>query len=164
MKVYLKSYFLFHLFFSFFLKWLKSAIFFIIKQHLEEIREGIIKKFNKILIGKTPVERNAICYFYQNLFLLVLTCWKRNTFKISMKFHLKRGKLFLKPYFLLCLMCYIAHQQFIWTTRNLYFRIYFYIAPKRFQKITIIFSTFVTGVQHTSWCLFRPWFMLPMWM
>ena len=43
-----------------------------IKHHLEEIREGIIKKFNKIFIGKTPVERNAIYYFYQYLFLLVV--------------------------------------------------------------------------------------------
>ena len=34
--------------------------------------EGIIKKLNKIIIGKRPVERNAINYFYQNLFLLVV--------------------------------------------------------------------------------------------
>ena len=36
---------------------------------------------------------------------------------------------FLKPFFHLHLMCYIAHQWFIWTTRNLYFRVYVYIAP-----------------------------------
>ena len=30
------------------------------------------------------------------------------------------------------------------------------MAPKRSQKITINFSTFVTGVKHTSWCLLRP--------
>ena len=47
-------------------------------------------------------------------------------------------------------MCYIAHQWFIWTTRNLSFRIYFYIAPRRSQKITIIFFTFVTGLELTS--------------
>ena len=30
------------------------------------------------------------------------------------------------------------------------------MAPKRSQKITINFFTFVTGVKHTSWCLLRP--------
>ena len=64
----------------------------------------------------------------------------------------------MKPYFLLHLMCYIAHQWFIWTTRNLSLRIYFYIAPRRSQKIRIIVFTFVTGVKQTSWCLLRPWF------
>ena len=99
-------------------------------------------------------------YFYQYLFLLVvLTCWKRNTLKFQKNFTLKRGKLFLKHYFLLHWMCYIAHQYFIWTTRNLSFRIYFCIAPKRSQKITINFSTFVTGVKHISWCLLRPWYI-----
>ena len=35
--------------------------------------------------------RHAIYYFYQNCFLLVvLTCWKSNAFKISLKFHLKK--------------------------------------------------------------------------
>ena len=59
-------------------------------------------------------------------------------------------------------MCYIAQQWFIWTTWNLSFRIYFYIAPISSQKITIIFcSTFVTGVKHTSWCLLRPWCSFP---
>ena len=33
------------------------------------------------------------------------------------------------------------------------------MAPKRSQKITIIFFTFVTGVKHTSWCLLRPSYM-----
>jgi hypothetical protein len=66
----------------------------LIKRHLEEIREGINKKWNKILIGKTLVERNTIYHFYPNLFLLVvLTCWKRITFQISMKFHLKKRKI-----------------------------------------------------------------------
>ena len=47
---------------------------------------GIIKIFYYILIGKTLVKRNAIYYFYQNLFLLVvLTCWKRNTFQKKRK-------------------------------------------------------------------------------
>ena len=30
---------------------------------MEDIRKGIIKKINKILIGKPPVERNDIYYF-----------------------------------------------------------------------------------------------------
>ena len=50
-------------------------------------------------------------------------------------------------------MCYIAHQWFILTIWNLSFRIYFYIAPGRSQKITIIVFTFVTELKHTSWCL-----------
>ena len=46
------------------------------------------------------MKRNAIYYFYQNLFLLViLTCWKRNTFQISMKFHLKKRKIIFKTLF-----------------------------------------------------------------
>ena len=45
-------------------KWLNTVIF--RKHHLEEIRDDFIKKVNKILIGKTHVERNAIYYFYQN--------------------------------------------------------------------------------------------------
>ena len=36
--------------------------------------------------------------------------------------------------------------------------IYLFIAPKRSQKTTIIFFTFVTGVELTSWCLLRPWY------
>ena len=67
---------------------------FLIKHNLDEIEEGIIKKLNLILIGKTPAKINAIYYFYQNLFLLVvLTCWKRNTFKILMKYHFKNRKI-----------------------------------------------------------------------
>ena len=54
-------------------------------------------------------------------------------------------------------MCYIAHQWFIWTTRNLSVRIYFYIAPRRSKNMTIIFFTFVTGMKYTFWCLLRPW-------
>ena len=98
-----------------------------------------------------------LLFLKKKLFLVVLTCWKRNTFQISMKFHKKKRKFFVKHYFLLHLICFIAHQWFIWTTRHLCFRIYFYIAPRRSQKITMIFFTFVTGVKHTSWCLLRPW-------
>ena len=91
-------------YFTFFSTFLKSdfnlliLIFFV--NHLEEIGEGTIKKLNKILIGKAPVKRNALYYFYQNLFLLVvLTCWKRNTFQISMKFHLKKRKIIFETLF-----------------------------------------------------------------
>ena len=75
-------------------------LLFLTKHHWEEKRDDIIKKCNKILIGKTRVERNAIYYFYQNLFLLVvLTCWKRNIFQISMKFHLKKRKIIFETLF-----------------------------------------------------------------
>ena len=86
----------------FFSNFLKSDLnlLFLIKHHLEETREGINKKLNKILIGKTHVERNTIYYFYPNLFLLVvLTCWKRNTFQISMKFHFKKRKIIFETLF-----------------------------------------------------------------
>ena len=74
MKVYLKKLLSISPFFSIFLKSDFSLLIFI-KHHLEEIRKAIIKKLNKILIGKTPVERNADYYFFQHLFLLVvLTC------------------------------------------------------------------------------------------
>ena len=112
----------------------------------KKIREGIIKKLNKIIIGKTRLERNAIYYFYQSLFLLVvLTSSKRNTFQISMKFQFKKGKLVLKHYFLLQLMCYLANEWFLWTNWSLSFMIFFYIPPRRSKKITIIFFTFVTS-------------------
>ena len=71
---------------------------FLIKHHLGEI--GIIKKLNKILIGKTPVKWNAIYYSYQNLIqLVVLTCWKRCTFQISMKFNFKKKNLTFETLF-----------------------------------------------------------------
>ena len=58
------------------------------------------KKINEILIGQTPVERNAIYYFYHNLFLLVVwTCWKRNTCQILMKFHFIKRKIYFETLF-----------------------------------------------------------------
>ena len=40
------------------------------------------------------MEINAIYYFYENLFrLVVLTWWIRNTFQISMKFHFKKREI-----------------------------------------------------------------------
>ena len=38
---------------------------------MEELKEGIIKNYNEILIGKTPVVRNAIYYFSQKF----IYCW-----------------------------------------------------------------------------------------
>ena len=72
-------------------------------------------------------------------FLLFWPAEKGTPFKFQRHFTKKIGKLIFKPYFLLHVICYIAPQWFIWTTRNLCFRIYFYIAPKRSQKITILF-------------------------
>ena len=81
-----------------------------------------------------------ICFF-----LLLWPAEKGTYFKFQWNFSKRRGKLILKHYFLLHLMCYIAPQWFIWTTLNLCFRIYFYIAPRRSQNITIsIRFTFVT--------------------
>ena len=94
-KMYLKSFF-------FLSKFITSDfnLLFLIKYHLEEIGFNIIKNLNKILIGKTPVNRNAIYYFYQNLFLIVvLTCWKRITFQILMKFPLKKRKIIFETLF-----------------------------------------------------------------
>ena len=49
----------------------------------------------------SPVKRNVTYYFYLFLFffLVVLTCWKRNTFKISMKFYLKKRKIIFETLF-----------------------------------------------------------------
>ena len=79
----------------FFSKFLKrdSNLLFLIKHHKEEIREGIIKKKLNSHLQDTCGKKNYLL-FYPNLFLLVvLTCWKKNTFKISMKFHLKKRKI-----------------------------------------------------------------------
>ena len=79
-------------------------------------------------------------------------------FKFQWNFTLKSRKFILKLNFFLYLMCYIAHQWFIWTTRNLPFRIYYLYCTKKVPENHNIFFTFVTGVKHTSWCLLRPWF------
>ena len=64
----------------------------------------------------------------------------------------------MNHFFPLQLMSYFAHQYLIWTTWNLCFRMYFFIPQRRSQKSTIIFFTFGTGVELTSWCLLRPWY------
>ena len=92
------------------------------------------------------MERNTIYYFYSNLFLLVvLTWWTRNTFKISMKLHWKKIKIIFETLFSPSFDVPHNPPIVLWTTQNLSFRIYFYIATKRSKKITIIFSTFVMG-------------------
>ena len=71
-----------------------------IKHHLEEFKEGIVINWNEILIGKTPVVRNAMYYLSQKLFfLVVLSRWKRNKFCISMKFDFKKRKIYLESLF-----------------------------------------------------------------
>ena len=129
-----------------------------IKHHLEDIREGIIKKLNKILIGKACVDRNALYYFYQNLFLLVvLTSWKRNTFQISMKFHFKKREIDFETEFSPSFdvlhsspMVYINHMELMFQDLLLY-------CTKKVPENHNSFFTFVKGVKHTSWCLLRPW-------
>ena len=147
--MYLKSYFQLNIFLKLKKKkWLKS-VFFLgggrwyyqkIKQN-SHLKDQWGKKCYLLLLSK-----NFDLLKKENI---------SNFNEISFK---KRGKLILKHCFLLHLMCYIAHQWFIQTTRNLCLRIFFYIAPRRSQKISIIFFTFVTGMKHTSWSLLRPWF------
>ena len=113
----------------FFSKILKSDLnlMFLIKHHLEKIREGINKKLNKILIGKTHVERSTVYHFYPNCFLLVvLTCRKRITFQISMKFHFKK-RIFFKTSFSPSFdvlrssqIVYIDHTELIFQDLHLY--------------------------------------------
>ena len=91
-KVYLKKYFLFHLFFSIKKQWLRSAVFDqtsfggdrrryyqknIQNSHWQDTCE---KKCYLLILSKF----DSTCCF---------TCWKRNTFQISIKFHLKKKKI-----------------------------------------------------------------------
>ena len=128
-----------------------------IKHNLEEIRDEIIKKLNKIPIGKTCVEKKSYLLFLSKFvssccFDLLKKEHILNFNEISLK---KRGKFILKHYFILHLICYIGHQWFDEPQQNLCFRINFYTARRRSQKITMIFFT---EVKHTSWCLLRPWY------
>ena len=84
--MYSKSFFKFHLFFSN-SKNSDLNLLILINHHLEELKEGIVKNWNEILIGKTPVLRNTIYYFSQKwVFAVVSIPWKGNKFQISMKF------------------------------------------------------------------------------
>ena len=59
------------------------------KHHLEEVNKGIVNNYYEILIGKTPVVRNAVKYFFKKFFLVVLTAEKRSNFKFQWNFTLK---------------------------------------------------------------------------
>ena len=69
------------------------CIFF--KYHLEELKEGIAKNWNKILIGKTPVVRNAIYFFLSKGFFLVFQVLKKGPNKYEWNFTSKVENLFL---------------------------------------------------------------------
>ena len=71
-------------------------------------------------------------------FLLVLSHWKKNKFKIAVKFHFENQKIYLNIQFLVYLTIYIAPQFFIWSVWYSALRIYFFIAPTRSQKPQLI--------------------------
>ena len=77
---------------------------FVTKHHLEELKKKV-KIYNEILIGKTPAVRNAIYYLSQKLIFLVWSRWKRNKFKIALKFYIQIDELISNFFFL-----------FIWQT------------------------------------------------
>ena len=77
----------FTLFSKFLKKWLKFVIFDKTFSGGKK-RDDIIKKINQSSHWQDTRGKKCFYYFYQNLFfLVVLTCWKRNTFQNSMKFH-----------------------------------------------------------------------------
>ena len=79
-----------------------------------------------------------ICFF-----LMFWPTEKGTHFKFQWNFT-KKEENWLKHFFLLYLICYIAQNYFIWTTRNLCLRIYFYIAPIRSQKILMVFFSLLS--------------------
>ena len=124
-----------------------------IKYHLEEFQQGVVINWNEILIGKTPVVRNAMYYLSQKLFFFLLfwAAEKRTYFTFQWNLTLKRG------FFILNHNVSPSFDKLLWSPlvhMNLF------IAPKTSQKSTIIFFTFVTGVELTSWCLLRLWYMV----
>ena len=70
-----------------------------------------------------------ICFF-----LLFWPAEKGTHFKFQWNFTKKRGKLILKHYFILHLICYIAHQWFIWTTTELMFQDQLLYCTKKVPK------------------------------
>ena len=54
-------------------------------------------------------------------------------------------------------MSFIAHQYSLRNTWHIYFRIYLFIATRRYQKTKNTLFPFVTGVKPTSWFILRPW-------
>ena len=80
--------------------------------------------------------------------------------RISMKFHLKNWKInfesLISPSFDELYCSPIVHMN----RMEPMFQDLTFFAPRWSQKFTINFVTFVTGVELTSWCLLRPWFII----
>ena len=129
-----------------------------IKHHLEELKEGVVKTKKINLIGKTSVAKMQFTISLKiSLFLLFRATKKGKQLKFQGNFTKKRGKFTLYCKFLIHLLhCTpIVHK----THKKPFFQIYIFIAPRRSQKTTINVFTFVTGVEPTSWCLLRLWYM-----
>ena len=78
--------------------------------------------------------------------------------QISMKFHFKTRKTKLE-WLISCLFDELHCSTIFYMICLVFiFQDILFIAPTSSQKSTIRFSTFVTGLKPTSWCLLRPWF------
>ena len=111
--------------------------------------------------GQDTCGKKCIVLFVSKIvFLVVLSRWKRNKFHISMKFDFKKRKSYFESLFF----------SFIWWATLLTNSLYephgtyvsgftFFIEPRRYKKSTINFFTFITGLELTSWCLLRPWYI-----
>ena len=123
---------------------------------MEELKEGIVKNKNEILCGKTTVVQNAIYFFSHKLFFF------SGSFEPLKK---EQIKIFNENLLKTCEnLFWIINFSFIWWPKLLsnssydqHGTYYLIIAPRRSQKTTIIFFTFVTVVKLTSWCLLRSW-------
>ena len=90
-------------------------------------------------------------------FLVVLSRWKRNKFQISVKFDFWNGKTNFE------LLIFPSFDELHFSTKvhmnhmeDMFQDLSFY-CTKKVTKKKIIFFTFVTGVELTSWCLLIPW-------
>ena len=90
-------------------------------------------------------------------FGVVLSRWKATNFKLHRNFSLKNCKsnfeILVTPLFD---EIHCSPINYV-TTWNIWFRFYFFIAPRRSQKRIVNFVTFVPGEELNSWCLLRPW-------
>ena len=93
--------------------------------------------------------------------LVVLTCWKRNTFKISLKIHFKKRKIICETFFSPSFdvlhsstIVYMDHTELI-------FQDLFFYCTKKVAENHNQFVRFHHGVKHTSWCLLIPWSSSP---
>ena len=66
--------------------------------------------------------------------LVVLTCWKRNTFQMSMKFHFKKRKIMFETSFSPLFDVLHSSRIVYMDHTELIFQDFFYIATKRSQK------------------------------